>query len=271
MGGNVTVSDLAVSRSEDKLFVSMDIDVSALSVKSNREVILTPRLSGEGNELNLPSVMIAGRNRYYHHLRNGLCTDDMMLYQKSKVSVVKYRTVVPYADWMKRATLSTGNETCGCCGEALVDGNEPLLVLQLEPKEFVPAYVYIRPKAEPKINVLEGSAYIDFPVNRTEIHENYRRNPAELQKILNTIDAVKNDVDTRIISVSIKGYASPESPYSNNERLAMGRTKTLKEYVRKQYDFADSLFITDNEPEDWQDSNVMWKTRISKTKQVFWH
>ena len=107
----------------------------------------------------------------------------------------------------------------------------------------MPAYVYIRPKAEPKINVLEGSAYIDFPVNRTEIHENYRRNPAELQKILNTIDAVKNDVDTRIISVSIKGYASPESPYSNNERLAMGRTKTLKEYVRKQYDFADSLFL----------------------------
>ena len=80
-------------------------------------------------------------------------------------------------------------------------------------------------------------------MNRTEIHENYRRNPTELQKILNTIDAVKNDVDTRIISVSIKGYASPESPYSNNERLAMGRTKTLKEYVRKQYDFADSLFL----------------------------
>lgn len=53
MGGNVTVSDLAVSRSEDKLFVSMDIDVSALSVKSNREVILTPRLSGEGNEVEL--------------------------------------------------------------------------------------------------------------------------------------------------------------------------------------------------------------------------
>ena len=36
MGGNVTVSDLAVSRSEDKLFVSMYIDVSALCVKSNR-------------------------------------------------------------------------------------------------------------------------------------------------------------------------------------------------------------------------------------------
>ena len=73
----------------------------------------------------------------------------------------------------------------------------------------------------------------------------------ELQKILSTIDAVRNDADTRIISVSIKGYASPESPYSNNERLAMGRTKTLKEYVRKQYNFADMQFITDYEPEDW--------------------
>ena len=99
--------------------------------------------------------------------------------------------------------------------------------------------------------MLEGSAYIDFPVNRTEIYDNYRRNPVELQKILATIDAVKNDADMRIISVSIKGYASPESPYSNNERLAMGRTKTLKEYVRKQYNFPESLFITDYEPEDW--------------------
>lgn len=48
-------------------------------------MILTPRLSGEGNELNLPSVMIAGRNRYYHHLRNGLCTDDMMLIKKQSI------------------------------------------------------------------------------------------------------------------------------------------------------------------------------------------
>ncbi len=251
MNGNVTVSDLAVSRSGDKLFVSMDINVSALDVKSNREVILTPKLSEGTDSLNLPSILIAGRNRYYHHLRNGLRTDNMTLYQSGKVSVVNYRTVVPYADWMNRATLSTDNETCGCCSDLLTDGNDPLLALYLEPKEFVPTYVYIRPKATPKINVLEGSAYIDFPVNRTEIHENYRRNPVELQKILTTIDAVKNDADTRIISVSIKGYASPESPYSNNERLAMGRTRTLKEYVRKQYDFADSQFITDYEPEDW--------------------
>lgn len=252
MNGQVTVRNLFVSRSDDKLFISMDIDVSDLEVKSNREVIFTPALASDDNTLSLPAVLIAGRNRYYHHLRNdNLRPATTQIYRRSDVSVVEYRTVVPYEKWMNTSKLVTLNEVCGCCDETLAGENEPLLALRLEPKAFVPSYIYIRPKAEPKINVLEGSAYIDFPVNRTEIHENYRRNPVELQKILSTIDAVRNDADTRIISVSIKGYASPESPYSNNERLAMGRTKTLKEYVRKQYNFADSQFITDYEPEDW--------------------
>ena len=252
MNGQVTVRNLFVSHSDDKLFISMDIDVSGLEVKSNREVIFTPALASDDNTLSLPAVLIAGRNRYYHHLRNdNLRPATTQIYRRSDVSVVEYRTVVPYEKWMNTSKLVTLNEVCGCCDETLAGENEPLLALRLEPKAFVPSYIYIRPKAEPKINVLEGSAYIDFPVNRTEIHENYRRNPVELQKILSTIDAVRNDADTRIISVSIKGYASPESPYSNNERLAMGRTKTLKEYVRKQYNFAVMQFITAYEPEDW--------------------
>ncbi len=252
MNGQVTVQNLSVSRSDDKLFISMDIDVSALKVGSNREVVLTPALADGDNTLSLPAVLIAGRNRYYHHLRNDKSRPETtMLYRRSEVSLVEYRTVVPYDKWMNTARLVTLNEICGCCSETLAGDKEPLLALQLEPKAFAPSFVYIRPKAEPKINVLEGSAYIDFPVNRTEIHENYRRNPVELQKILTTIDAVKNDVDTRIIALNIKGYASPESPYSNNERLAKGRTHTLKEYVRKQYNFPESIISTDYEPEDW--------------------
>ena len=252
MNGQVTVRNLFVSRSDDKLFISMDIDVSGLEVKSNREVIFMPALASDDHTLSLPAVMIAGRNRYYHHLRNNkLRPTTTELYRRSDVSVVEYRTVVPYEKWMNTARLVTLNEICGCSDETLAGENEPLLALQLEPKVFVPDFVYIRPKAEPKINVLEGSAFIDFPVNRTEIHENYRRNPVELQKILNTIDAVRNDADTRIIALSIKGYASPESPYSNNERLAKGRTQTLKEYVQRQYNFPESIISTDSEPEDW--------------------
>ncbi|MDE6877877.1 MAG: hypothetical protein K2P54_01925, partial [Odoribacter sp.] len=97
-----------------------------------------------------------------------------------------------------------------------------------------------------------GSDYIDFLVNRTDINEHYRDNYVELQKIRNTIDVVRNDSDTYIISVFIKGFASPEGSYANNSRLAKERTQTLKEYVRKLYEFPDSLMSTAYEPEDWE-------------------
>ncbi len=252
LDGKAKVSNLAVSRSDDKLFVSMEIDVSQLDVKTNSEVTLTPRLTEAGDTLTLPSVTVAGRNRYFHHLRNDRAADRPELYRRGEVATIAYRAVVPYAGWMGSAALELGDETCGCCGEPLASHDGPQLArLDLEPKPFVPEYVYVRPKAEPKINVIEGSAYVDFPVNRTEIHENYRRNPIELQKILATIDAVKSDADTRITAVKIKGYASPEGSYANNTRLAKGRTETLKEYVRRQYDFAPEMLRTDYEPEDW--------------------
>ena len=39
MKNNVSVSNLAVSRTENKLFISIDIDVSATGIKNNRELI----------------------------------------------------------------------------------------------------------------------------------------------------------------------------------------------------------------------------------------
>ena len=67
MEGQMEVRNLVVSQQEGKLFISMDLDVSALKVSSNREVIFTPSLNKDDHRLELPSVMVAGRNRYYHH------------------------------------------------------------------------------------------------------------------------------------------------------------------------------------------------------------
>ena len=88
-------------------------------------------------------------------------------------------------------------------------------------------------------------------MNRTVIYEDYRRNPIELAKIRATIDTVRNDADTRITSIRIKGYASPEGSYANNTRLAQGRTETLKDYVQRLYNFPSGVMATDYEPEDW--------------------
>jgi tetratricopeptide (TPR) repeat protein len=84
-----------------------------------------------------------------------------------------------------------------------------------------------------------------------DINPEYRNNSRELAKITGTIDSVRGDKDVTIQSIFIKGYASPESPYANNERLAKGRTAALKEYVENLYHFDDGLITTDYEPEDW--------------------
>ena len=113
--------------------------------------------------------------------------------------------------------------------------------------------MFIQPKAElEKHREIRGSAYIDFPVNRTELYPDYRRNPQELAKIRATIDSVRLDKDVTFKAMTIKGYASPEGPYDNNIRLAKGRTATLRDYVLWQYDFPSSVISTSYEPEDWE-------------------
>ena len=62
---------------------------------------------------------------------------------------------------------------------------------------------------------------------------------------------MKINKDITIKSLFIKGYASPESPYSNNTYLAKGRTEALKEYVEGLYHFGEGFIKTDFEPEDW--------------------
>ena len=121
-----------------------------------------------------------------------------------------------------------------------------------EPVPYTPRPVYVRPTAEAvKSRSLSGSAFIDFPVNKTVIYPDYRRNTAELSKIQATIDSVRNDRDVTITSVWLKGYASPESPWPHNRDLAIGRTAALKQHIRQLYRFDEGIIATDYEPEDW--------------------
>ena len=166
-----------------------------------------------------------------------------------KPGQLEYDNHTPYEEWMDGATLKFHRSDWGCCQEILAE-YEGLLGRHRE--VFFPELVFVQPKAEvSKSRSLSGSAYIDFPVNRTVIYPDYRRNTVELGKIQATIDSVRNDKDVTITSVWLKGFASPESPYKHNTDLAIGRTAALKKHIGQLYHFADSVIRTDYEPEDW--------------------
>lgn len=254
----VSIEDVTIERDGRFMSLSMKLDLSALDVDGNRAVLLTPCVVNGKDSLDLPSIGVYGYRRYYFYVRGGegmLSGKDEESYKASaRPDGVSYDKVFPYEEWMNGAALYLRRREYGCCGSLLSEeaGTLALYAGKVEEKVFEPVLVYARPEAEAsKSRSLEGSAFVDFAVNRVDINPGYRRNAAELGKIRSTIDSVKNDRDINITSVWLKGYASPEGKYSINETLALGRTESLKEYILSQYDFPEDLILTEHEAEDW--------------------
>ncbi|WP_294593211.1 DUF3868 domain-containing protein [uncultured Bacteroides sp.] len=267
----VSVENLRMERNGGYIAVDMFWDLSELDVDDNRAVLLTPRLVNGNDSLDLPSVGVYGRRRYYFYVRNGesmLSGKDEMSYKVSeKPETIEYHSMVPYTEWMNGSVLSLHRSDYGCCNTLLAEQNS---VLGRHSEVFFPELVYVRPHGQiEKRDSLEGSAFIDFPVNQTVIYPDYRRNTAELEKIQSSIDSVRSDMDITITSVWLKGYASPESPYVHNKELAIGRTAALKKYIQQLYRFEGDVITTDYEPEDWaglrryvERSNLEHRTEI---------
>lgn len=250
------ISSYDISRIDDDLLLTMTISTDK-GMKSDREVLVTPVLRSLNSldTLALSPVIIAGRSRYFSNLRHGLI-DNSALYMASQGLKISYSDTVNFLPWMKYSHMDLVFAERGCCGEP--KNTEipvvPMADLDFRPRQFDAELSYIKPIAKPdeKVRTINGSAYIDFPVNITEIRPTYRRNPFELAKINATIDSVKQDLDVTIDSLFIKGFASPEGSYANNVRLAKGRTQALKEYVQALHHFAPEIIFTSFEPEDWE-------------------
>ena len=151
---------------------------------------------------------------------------------------------------------------------------EPVMPVVYDTRlRMMPALPFVLPQAEgTKHRQLMGRAFLDFPVNETIIYPRYRRNPQELKRICATIDSALFDKTIQVTSISLHGYASPESPYSNNTRLAKGRTAALKDYLRKHYKLSANLFHTTFTPEDWTNlRGFIADTERRRTKGDIWY
>ena len=253
---DVHIEDFTLELCDDgNLSVDIDIDFSALNIKTTQVVVLTPIIVNEDNSHELKSIAVYGRNRRIYYLRNEderpTTSEDVILSAKEAEGVVAYNTSVYFADWMDGCRVELLRTDYGCCGTTLTIAREQF-VDRFPVEPYYPELIYLRPEHEVvKTRQINGSAFVDFPVSQTVIYPKYRNNIVELAKITGTIDSVKRDQDITIKSITIKGYASPESPYSNNEYLAKGRTEALKEYVEGLFHFGKGFIKTDFEPEDW--------------------
>lgn len=250
---SITVNDASINRNEDFMTASMDFDLTEFGVTSNRAILLTPYIVNGDRQQALPSLGFYGRDRWFYYVRN----DAVMVEGSAETSYraadipeyLPYLANTPFEDWMTGSDLMLEKRTYGCCGELL---NTEWCRLGRY-AVYQPSFLYISPAVEQrKARALEGNAFVDYPVSQTVIYPEYHNNVEELAKIRATIDSVRLDPDVTVTSIFIKGFASPESPYDNNTRLAKGRTESIRQYVLDLYDLPADVIKTDYEPENWE-------------------
>ncbi len=253
--------DVKLDEKAGTIDIVIDIDAADYRLSRDREMIFTPVLINEAgtDSLELDPITIAGRNRWYWHIRNTDTTaPGTYLYRAGSQEHARYSVNVPFEPWMEHSFIDMRQEMANCCDRPDIipasgrRGNVDLAEIDTRRPPVITEFVFTPPiDAGPVIKSIEGSAFVTFVVNRTELKPDYMINRRELSKIINSIDYVRNDKDATITHVHIKGFASPEGPYDNNVRLAKGRTETLRRYVRDLYSFPDTTITSSYEPEDW--------------------
>ena len=266
----IKVSNVQVAQQNNALSVSMDLNLDSLYLPSNLQLVYTPVFKTRQGEIKMPEIVINGRRQQIMFERGvgkkqlNLSPEALVVRRTNKkVQTVNYSASIPLSGQVKNYDLNMHEDLCGCGN--MEEGNDFNLRHRRQPQA-----VFVRPAVEAvKVRHLDKRAYIDFPVNRIELHADYRRNPAQLDSIVRTINALKDDKNLEVSAINIHGYASPESPYSHNDYLAKNRAKTLTDYVRRMVALPTQLFTVSSTAEDWdglrnylKNSNLEHKAEI---------
>lgn len=248
MASPVVLTRREASQVGTDLVLRLGLDLTRLHVSKSQSIVLTPVVLKGDSLRAFPSVVVNGRQRHvlYQRLRRP-ASEQEVVRANGTGQQLDYTAALPLVPWMHGARIQLVSDSCGCGWSNLgPSARQPVTLIDPEwPLAFV------TPKAEVKSYSLNGSAFLDFPVSRTEIYPDYRKNPRELEKIFRTIQTVKDDPNATITHISIHGYASPESPYANNTRLANGRAAALRDYVCRLMELPSSIFTIQATPEDW--------------------
>lgn len=115
-----------------------------------------PVLHAADSTVTLPSVTVAGRNRYIQNIRHRTALPGDMLVRPG--SDVEYSAIIPYSRWMESAVLSLSEDLCGCGFEPISSVMTDVAQLDFRERTFAPQRVYITPLQ----SVLYGSLPVEL-------------------------------------------------------------------------------------------------------------
>ena len=278
--GAVTIDNVQTNVENKRVDVAFRLNLNNLKLKAEQQLILTPLLAADGDTTALQPIIINGRSQQIRMQRAGKLDAKntngeqpiVVLRKNGTEQSINYRQSVERIRPVEADQLQVlaAQDLCGC-GD-LKNQDRTLITTIDNLGAWMPALAFVKPAAEARKQRAEkGEAYLSFRVNKTDIVVDLFDNSRELAKIMKTIDVVREDKNVEITGINIHGFASPDGPYANNERLARERAASLKNYVANLYPINAKLFSSNSTPEDWdgfrrkvQQSNLANKEEIIK-------
>lgn len=278
--GAVTIDNVQTNVENKRVDVAFRLNLNNLKLKAEQQLILTPLLAADGDTTALQPIIINGRSQHIRMQRAGKLNAKNTNGEQPIVVMRKNGTEqsIIYSQSVERIRpvecdqlqVLAAQDLCGC-GD-LKNQDQTLITTIDNLDAWMPALAFVKPAAEARKQRAEkGEAYLSFRVNKTDIVVDLFDNSRELAKITKTIDLVRDDKNVQITGINIHGFASPDGPYANNERLARERAASLKNYVANLYPINAKLFSSNSTPEDWngfrrkvQQSNLANKEEIIK-------
>ena len=256
---------LAPTTSADSLTLQMVFALVGNDLPREHHITVQPKLTDGTHTAVFPAIEIFGTWAYYHYVRdkhsrrrNTSSATNVTTASLPEATTLQYRSreanrlsryckAIAREPWMQTATLQLEASRVDGCGDTISRQEQAL-------RQPTTTYNYHQEEGarEETLQHLQGSAYIAFPVSLTEVLPNFRKNRGELERLRHTIDSVNRDSTIEIVRIQIKGFASPEGPYDNNDRLARERTSSLTRYIIEKTSVSPVLFHTAYEAEDWQ-------------------
>jgi outer membrane protein OmpA-like peptidoglycan-associated protein len=207
-------------------------------------------------------------------------------------SIVDYSTSIDWQPWMDGANLDTELLRMECCCYDIMEGTtlaENLYLpapVVIKPEPVIEPLPEPQPEPEPVLTTgeklaqehpfivpysnferlepgqlfdedRENSLIVYFNLSRYVVDPTYKTNAEQLGKMISSIKALQNSSDSRVRTVVIAGFSSPEGSFSQNDRLAFDRATAVKNHLMKETKLPDEAVMIYNGSEDWRGLKIL--------------
>ena len=261
--GTVSFENVSAKKDGSQLMMNFTTNLSNLRLKSQEMVILTPVLQSvdKSQSYQFNPIVITGRARM-KVLNRELGFDSYEFPQtpsliirqtKKGPELIPVELSVPYAGWMRNATLMVDENTTGCAS-CEVSNDIYGVMSRVLPPLAPPVYElsYVTPPVEPvKQRSETHSAYLNFEVGKSVLLRDFKDNATVLNEVNKIVTEVRNDKNLSFTEFKVTGYASPEGGYDYNMRLSESRAKAFVAYMKDKEKMDPSLMKVNWMGEDW--------------------